>query len=219
MWSTKNTRTGQTGSLLRLREVWSTGTRYPPSSSPSSFIPPSLLAPLSTGGEAEREQRDRVLKHRQHRPARKRIESKIGQPRANRLIAEFSSRQFHPSTSWESVRSLESRATDFSPPRMDARVAPSFTKIWPSGKLVRGRISWPPLRYSNAIFLLFFTWWWFVTMGVSFRGILLLEIVELKYSCWVLFRNEIFLTVFWKGGEGLFSWVYEILENISFGSD
>lgn len=216
MWSTKNTRTGQTGSLLRLREVWSTGIP-PPHPPPLSH---HRCSPPSPRGEAEREQRDRVLKHRQHRPARKRIESKIGQPRANRLIAEFSSRQFHPSTSWESVRSLESRATrDFSPPRMDARVAPSFAKIWPSDKLVRGRISWPPLRYSNAIFLLFFTWWWFVTMGVGFRGILLLEIVELKYGCWVLFRNEIFLTVFWKGGEGLFSWVYEILENISFGSD
>lgn len=159
---------------------------------------PTIAArPPLHGGEAEREQRDRVLKHRQHRPARKRIESKIGQPRANRLIAEFSSRQFHPSTSWESVRSLESRATrDFSPPRMDARVAPSFAKIWPSDKLVRGRISWPPLRYSNAIFLLFFTWWWFVTMGVGFRGILLLEIFELKYGCWVLFRNEIFFNRF-----------------------
>lgn len=151
MWSTKNTRTGQTGSLLRLREVWSTGIP-PPHPPPLSH---HRCSPPSPRGEAEREQRDRVLKHRQHRPARKRIESKIGQPRANRLIAEFSSRQFHPSTSWESVRSLESRATDFSPPRMDARVAPSFAKIWPSGKLVRGRISWPPLRYSNAIFLLF----------------------------------------------------------------
>lgn len=85
MRSTKNTRTGQTGSLLRLREVWTVHTV-------SIHLLLLVLysiepARLSTGREAKREQRDRVFKLRRI-VSIERIESKTTSP-VNRLIAEF----------------------------------------------------------------------------------------------------------------------------------
>lgn len=139
MWSTKNTRTGQTGSLLRLREVWSTGTRYPPSSSPS-FIPPlpiestARLAFLSTGKRNENKEIGFSSIVASSASARRRIESANA---VNRLIAEFE--QAISSLDLLRERSVakvgqqifasilqEARSHEWSIP---------FTKIWPSGEL------------------------------------------------------------------------------------
>lgn len=83
MRSTKNTRTGQTGSLLRLREVWTVHTIYPPPLARPLFHRTSSPSPR----RGKREQRDRVFKLRRI-VSIERIESKTTSP-VNRLIAEF----------------------------------------------------------------------------------------------------------------------------------
>lgn len=179
---------------------------HPPPHPPLSHRCPSnplLASRFSLHGEAKREQRDRVLKHR-------RIVSigeekdRIGQPckPANRGIRTGNFVPRPPKRAF----GRESRATDFRfhPPRgaIPRVVHPVHQKIWPSGELAWFVVEFraPSIfqRFSRSSCSVYYRW--FVIMGVGFRGRmdspLVVAIFELKGGRWVLFRNEYFLTVF-----------------------
>lgn len=175
---------------------------HPPSHPPLSHRCPSnplLASRFSLHGEAKREQRDRVLKHR-------RIVSigeekdRIGQSckPANRGIrtGNFVPRPPKRTKVGQQIFASilqEARSHEWSIP---------FTKIWPSGELAWFVVEFraPSIfqRFSRSSCSVYYRW--FVIMGVGFRGrmdsLLVVAIFELKGGRWVLFRNEYFLTVF-----------------------
>lgn len=175
---------------------------HPPPHPPLSHRCPSnplLASRFSLHGEAKREQRDRVLKHR-------RIVSigeekdRIGQPckPANRGIRTGN---FVPRPPKRTKVGQQIFASIFQEARSHEWSIP-FTKIWPSGELAWFVVEFraPSIfqRFSRSSCSVYYRW--FVIMGVGFRGRmdspLVVAIFELKGGRWVLFRNEYFLTVF-----------------------